>query len=169
MKKERPSAREIFKFLHYSLKESLMLDGIVRNIIILLFYPIPESPFFLSFFISSPPPSPPLSLSPSLSLTHTFYLSLFSTSSHHVFLTFVSTFFQRFYPCATLQLGSRHRVLKKPGYYKYLLHHLPSFWHKAELLALIEYATETNNGVFILFTELENAISQKNSINAIQN
>lgn len=30
-------AREIFKFLHYSLKESLMLDGIARNIIILLF------------------------------------------------------------------------------------------------------------------------------------
>lgn len=30
-------AREIFKFLHYSLKESLMLDGIARNIIIPLF------------------------------------------------------------------------------------------------------------------------------------
>lgn len=30
-------AREIFKFLHYSLKESLMLDGIAQNIIILLF------------------------------------------------------------------------------------------------------------------------------------
>lgn len=29
--------REIFKFLHYPLKESLMLDGIARNIIILLF------------------------------------------------------------------------------------------------------------------------------------
>lgn len=30
-------AREIFKFLHYSLKESLMLDGMAWNIIILLF------------------------------------------------------------------------------------------------------------------------------------
>jgi len=30
-------AGEIFKFLHYSLKESLMPDGIARNIIILLF------------------------------------------------------------------------------------------------------------------------------------
>lgn len=30
-------AREIFKFLHYSLKESLMLDGIAWNIIIPLF------------------------------------------------------------------------------------------------------------------------------------
>lgn len=137
-----------------------MLDGIARNIIILLFYPFPESPLLSSSFFS-------------FLFSFSFFSRLFSTpSSPHPSSTHTSHLlhhpFQRFYPRATLQPASRHRVLKKPGYCKYLLHHLPSFSHKDELLALIEYATTTNNGVFILFTGLVSAISQKNSISAIQ-
>lgn len=127
-----------------------MLDGIVRNIIILLFYPVPESSL--------------LSSSSFLFVSFLFYI-VFSPPFHPIFVThpqlssLTATIpLQRFYPRATLEHASRHRVLKKPGYCKYLLHHLPSFSHKDELLALIEYATGANNGVFLLFTGLLNAI-----------
>lgn len=128
-----------------------MLDGIARNIIILLSYPVPESPLLTSFFFSF-----------GVFLFLHCFLASFLPRLSHPSSTLTSTIpLPRFNPRATLKPASRHRVLKKPGYCKYLLHHLPSFSHKDELLAVIEYAMGTNNGVFILFTRLVNAIYLK--------
>lgn len=128
-----------------------MLDGFARNIIILWYYFTP----FRSH--------PSLRLLPFLFVSFfTLCSRLFSNPSSSLILnSHLHHPLQRFNPRATIKPASRHRVLKKPGYCKYLFHHLPSFSHKDELLAVIEYAMGTNDGVFILFTRLANAIYLK--------
>lgn len=116
-----------------------------RLLSFLFFFPFP---FFLASFLPHLPPTHP-QLTP---------LTSYITPSN------VSILVQPSSPLLDTEC-SRNQVIVSTCL---LLHHLPSFSHKDELLALIEYATATNNGVFILFTGLVSAISQKNSISAIQ-